>query len=280
MKILITQPFLKRDDHEGNLRAIRGIVAEVKQSAQRPDFLVLPELFFRTDDLEAYEQFLRWVTAETGACVIGGSVRARVPPDGEGLYNAGLVIAPNGNRLASYTKRHPYGPEVALGTMPGQGLAQFTWRDCRCAVLICADAWDSRLLTQLTAPPDILFIIAASVSEDHGPEAARRLWHALAVTRAFELTSIVAISDWPAGPPHPHQVQSPHLAPGADTPLLHQVPSGVAGLADPSDLSGNFQPMPPGVMHYPFTIDRERLRRLRTTRQARHFHFWNGQNSF
>lgn len=270
MNVVVTQPRLSETDHEGNLAAIRKIVDTLRAQQTPPDFLVLPELFFRSDDLQAYEQYIREVAMASGACVIGGSVRARVPPDEEELYNAGFVIAPDGNILASYTKRHPYGREVALGTMPGGGINQFPWRGVRCSVMICADAWDYRLLAHLTQPPDLLCIVAASVSEEHGPAAARRLWHALAVARAFELCSIVAISDWAEGITEETRNEGQRTS---DKGRGVRMTCGVAGIADPSDLTGRFQPVPAGVPNHNFTVDLDRLHRLRASRRKRSFYF-------
>lgn len=257
MRIAVTQPRLSQRDHAGNVSALRAITRDIVRSSISSDFILLPECYFREPDFPAYEHFVRECAATTKACVIGGSVHARVAPDAP-LHNVGVVVAPDGRTLATYSKRHPYGNEVTLGVQAGQGLSEFEWHGARCAVLICADVWDARLLTQLTTPPDILFVVAATVSQEHGPAAVQHLWHALAVTRAFECTSVVAVSDW------------------APTPVDdHRSTCGVAGLADPSDCTGIFQPVSVASSWQRYDVDLAKLRQLRAARCARNFYFWS-----
>lgn len=257
MRIVVTQPRLSQGDHADNASALRTTTCNIAGSAAAPDFILFPECFFPESDFPAYEHFVRECAATTGACVIGGSVHARVAPDAP-LHNVGVVMAPDGCILATYSKRHPYGNEVALGVQPGQGISEFEWHGARCAVLICADVWDARLLTQLTTPPDILFVVAATVSQEHDPVAVQHLWHALAVTRAFECTSVMAVSDW------------------AQTPVDdHRSTCGVAGLADPSDYSGTFQPVPVESSWQRYDISLSQLHQLRAARHSRNFYFWS-----
>lgn len=256
MQIVVTQPNLVERDHAANVRAVRAMVDSIVQCAPQPEFVVLPECFFREHDYAAYQECIRAVAASTRACVIGGSVHTRVAPAAP-LHNVGVVMAPDGRTLATYSKRHPYGNEVTPGVQAGQGISEFEWHGARCAVLICADVWDVRLLTQLTTPPDILFVVAATVSQEHGPIAVQHLWHALAVTRAFECTSVVAVSDW------------------AQTPVDdHRSTCGVAGLADPSDYTGTFQPVPVESSWHCYDADLAQIHQFREARQSRNFYFW------
>lgn len=257
-QIVVVQARLDQRDHEANCASVRAIAHDIRDKNVRADFLILPECFFRQPDIQAYEQFVGEIAATTQACVIGGSVRARIPPDEEELYNAGYVITPERKILDAYTKHHPYGSEVGLGVMAGEGCSEFQWNGIRCAVVICADFWDSRLLHRLSAPPDLLCVVAASVSQEHGPTAARNLWQSLAVTRAFECTSVVAISDWAVGPVD-----------------AQRATCGVAGVADPTDLSGCFQPIADTATWQAFTLDLEKLRSFRAARRDRNFYFWN-----
>lgn len=256
MRIVVTQPRLAQHNHADNVTALRAIARDIVRSSASPDCILLPECFFRESDFPVYEHCVRECAATTKACVIGGSVHARVAPDAP-LHNVGVVMAPDGRTLATYSKRHPYGNEVALGVQAGQGISEFEWHGARCAVLICADVWDARLLTQLTTPPDILFVVAATVSQEHGPLAVQQLWHALAVTRAFECTSVVAVSDWAVA--------------SVDD---HRSTCGVAGLADPSDYTGTFQPIPAESSWHCYDVNIPTLHQLRTSRHCRNFYFW------
>lgn len=254
--IVVTQPRLVQDDQAGNLHTIGLMARGIAASMPPADVVVLPECFFREPNFLAYEQCVREVAETTNACVIGGSVHARLTPE-RPLQNVGVVMAPDGHVLATYSKRHPYGKEIGYGVQPGNGLAMFPWRGAQCAVLICADVWDARLLTELSTPPDIFFVVAATVSQEHGPAAARRLWHALAVARAFECVSVVAISDWAVS--------------AVDD---QRSTCGVAGLADPCDYTGKFQPIPTRGSWHGFVVDLDKLHHLRAVRYSRHFYFW------
>ncbi|MBI1909120.1 MAG: carbon-nitrogen hydrolase family protein [Deltaproteobacteria bacterium] len=250
----ILQPTLKREDHQHNLTTLLEMVPKRLVQKTEASFLVLPELFFRTEDRIGYERFIREIATMSGACVIGGSLHT----DWHGKkVNTGIVADPDGEIIGRYFKNNPYGPEVKQGIKGVPGLCQFSWRGWRGAVVICADAWDSRLLNRLQEPPDLLFIVAESVSEEHGPVAARSLWHSLAVARAFELTSVVAISDWGEG----------KTRDGDWT-------CGVGGMANPADPTGVFHPIPPEESSRLFTIDREGLKRHREARRSRSFYWF------
>lgn len=270
-QIVVVQPRLDQCDHEANCASVRAIAQDIRAKNVRPDFLILPECFFRQPDIQAYEQFVGEIAAITQACVIGGSVHARIPPDEDDLYNAGYVITPERKILDAYTKRHPYGSEVGLGVMAGEGCSEFQWNGIRCAVVICADFWDSRLVHRLSAPPDLLCVVAASVSQEHGPAAARNLWQSLAVARAFELTSVVAMSDWAMALTEETKDEERGTRKNHDR---QKMTCGVAGVANPTDLSGRFQPIANSAAWQAFTIDLEKLHAHRDSRRSRAFYFW------
>lgn len=251
MQCTLTQPPLTHDDHQQDLAAIQRALVHVAS-----DLILLPELFFREHDDEAYRTFLAQLAAETGACVVGGSLyspcaaRSAQGARRRATYNRGAVIAPDGEQMATYGKRHPYGDEVACGVEPGPGAGRFTWKGVRFGVLICADAWDSRCFDG--EPVDCWCIVAETVSEHHAPADVRHLWESLAVARAFEYASYVAISDWTEAR-HADRCQT----------------CGVSGFVDPTQGAVPFQPTN-GAAHT-FAIDRDRLHRHRARRAERHF---------
>lgn len=247
MQITLLQPRLSRNDHAANLRAIRAAVCGL-----RTDLLVLPELWYRDSDLIGYEAMLRELATQTGACVVGGSLHAERAGR---IYNMGAVVTPEGECLAHYTKQHPYGDEHARGVSAGHAPTIFEWRSWRYGVLICADAWDASLWRAPQSPAiDCWCIVAESVSEEHTPAQARTLWRSLAIARAYECASYVAISDWAEGP----------LPEGGAT-------CGVSGWVDPTVAEVQWQGPAPGCQAASFSGDLARLAAHRQRRSDRNF---------
>ncbi|MBI2343002.1 MAG: carbon-nitrogen hydrolase family protein [Deltaproteobacteria bacterium] len=210
-RIAVLQPMLHHETHDANLQTIAALL-----EGTHADLILLPELFFRTNDVSAYQHYLQQLAARTGALVVGGSFWM---PQGERCINAGFVVSPAGEIVARYSKRHPYGREQAQGVCSGAGPVRFAWRGGRVAVMICADLWDRRLVADVSLDCELLCVVAESVAEAHPPGVARTLWHQLMAVRAYEGAQLVAVSDW-AEAHHPD---------GSAT-------CGVAGVVDPGDL--------------------------------------------
>jgi predicted amidohydrolase len=112
------------DDSE-TIDARRARVAEMVRRQEGADLIVLPELWaptgfsFRnwTDAAEPVEgptvEAIREAARDIGAYVHAGSIieAARDEPgeDGRGLFNTSVLLAPNGDVLATYRKIHRFG---------------------------------------------------------------------------------------------------------------------------------------------------------------------------
>ncbi|MGD0526147.1 MAG: carbon-nitrogen hydrolase family protein [Polyangiaceae bacterium] len=115
-----------------------------------PDLALLPELALtgyvspgRDFDLEPFAEPLDGPTATALAslarahgCALGGPLVER---DGAHVYNAFVVFAPDGTRLAHYRKRHPWYPET--WATPGDAPPPvFALGGARLTLAVCYDA--------------------------------------------------------------------------------------------------------------------------------------------
>lgn len=189
-----------------------GKALRLQQQVRCGDVLLLPELV--GGDNDCYELEVRALAKALKAWVVGGSHRKK---SGRGMINAGLVVDPSGQSVVWYEKANPYGNEIARGTVSGTGPATFEVGGVRCLVAICADFWHRETLQVPGRRPEIILVPALSVTRRPRPELARARWRHLAITRAYEFASYVAISDW------------------AYSAAAHGcASSGVAGLAHPN----------------------------------------------
>jgi predicted amidohydrolase len=211
--------------------------------------VVLPELVGATLPEPDYLAGLRRLASTSRAWIIGGSHHAAAP-----VTNSGIVLAPDGTVVARYHKRNPYGVEHDHGIRSGDcdTTARIAGHDV--AVLLCADAWFAELLLDAPVAADLVVVPSFTITR-RPPAFARALWSHLAIARAYEFTTFVALAHWPLGTDY-------YGAPSAGT-------SGVADPA-PDHPDGYFTPAAETVtsVHH---LDLERLRRHRADRAARRF---------
>jgi predicted amidohydrolase len=243
MKITVLQPQLSRTDHHANLHTVSTLVADVTA-----DLMLLPELFYRPGNVEAYRTYIAALAHQTGACIVGGSTIDAAN------RNYGVVMAPDGSCLTEYSKRHPYGPEVEQGVTRGTGPQCFTWQGVTCAACICADVWDARLVWECPSAVQHYCVVAQSVAEEHTMSNAQHLWRSLAVARAYERASVISMSDWAAAT-HPDGVAT----------------TGAAGLVDPSAMPVALAAVGDAAQVRSYDIDFAQIDRHREARRSRHF---------
>ncbi len=157
--------------------------------------VVLPELIGGDLADADYVAHLRQIAVSAEAWVVGGSHHRRT---GRSISNCGAVVDPHGEVVARYAKATPFGSERTDGVEPGPPGVTVRIAGCHVAVLICADAWFAEHLLALEPSPDLVIVTSFSVTR-RDPAAARRLWHHLAVSRAYEFGAYVAVADWRAG---------------------------------------------------------------------------------
>ncbi|MEZ4445985.1 MAG: carbon-nitrogen hydrolase family protein [Polyangiaceae bacterium] len=226
--------------------------ALVHEPLGEQDLVLLPEHIAPTGPFEPYLAGLRSLAADLGCHVVGGSFH-QVEPTRK--VNAGAVVAPDGTVVAHYEKVRPYAAERAH-VEPGHALGRFELGGRRFSVLICADFWFMDLLLGAPEAPDVVLVPAFSVTRKPTPDYSRRLWHHLAIARAYELGVFVAVSDWAHDPASPFRT------------------SGVAGFADPTttDPDQLWEPVPASG-HLRRDLDFAALDAFRADRRARGF-FW------
>ncbi|MBV7331415.1 hypothetical protein KFU94_24895 [Chloroflexi bacterium TSY] len=165
-----------------------------------------------------------------------------------------VVASPTGDIVARYEKSRPYGSELDREIEGGTTWGHFCLHGRSVLVLICADLWFSALFRQLETLPDVVLIPSFSVTQKPDPAPARNLWKHMAVSRAYEFTTYVGISDW----------AYPCVFDGLFS-------CGVSGLADPlPDDACFFTPVGDEVFKS-YKLRFERLDELRENREMRGF---------
>ncbi len=133
------------EDKEANFAKARALLK--KRRPETGSLIVLPEMFATgfscnlqvTAEAEdgPTRAFLQELADAYDCAVIGGRVIHAA--DGKG-HNQALVVAPQNQTLACYTKNQPFslGGESEVHA-PGQGTQQFEWHGLHIAPLVCYD---------------------------------------------------------------------------------------------------------------------------------------------
>ncbi len=253
MRVIVVQAQLRHDAGANNLDTIRGALEAERVAFERDDLLLLPERFEMREDAAAYEGEVVALARSIGCHVVGGSHHERRPG---GAINAGVVVDPSGNILQRYEKLRPYALERQF-VDAGTHLGELTLGGRNLLIMICADFWFVDLLLRATRAPDLILVPALSVTRKSTPDYSRALWRHLAISRAYEFGTYVAISDW---------------AYPSELPILFT--SGAGGFADPTaiDPDAFFTPIgTTGVAVH--SLDFDALDAFRNDRTSRGF-FW------
>jgi predicted amidohydrolase len=174
MKILVIQNSVKQVI-EKSFDNIKALVAKAKQ---KPDFIVLPEMFmspYETDKFIDYAQndeseaikFLKDLAKENQAYIIGGSVPELFE---EKLFNTTYIIDPSENIIHKYRKIHLFQIKYPSGKSfnesdvltQGESLGVFNTKYGKMGVMICFDVRFPYLATKLmNALCQVIFIPGA-----------------------------------------------------------------------------------------------------------------------
>jgi predicted amidohydrolase len=252
VKLVLVQPELSYDASADNLGIVRRDLEPHAGELGAADIVLLPEHFDLRPDRAAYEAGIATLARDLGCHVVGGSHHE----DREGgRVNSGVVAAPDGSLVGRYEKLRPYADERSR-VRGGAGFGELTIGGCHVLVLICADFWFSDVFYGARALPDLVLVPALSVTRKPTPDYSRALWRHLAVARAYEFGAYVGVSDWAHAP---------------GTGFLSA--SGVAGLADPTQVEPTALYRPVAGASRAFSLDFEALARFRGDRMSRGF-FW------
>lgn len=187
MQLILIQPDVNWEMPRENFAAVEHLLEGVRVS---PGALIaLPEMFsvgftMNVDGVAEEEDgptetFLRTLASRHEAYVVGGLVRRG--PDGRGRNDA-LVAGPGGDRIARYTKLHPfsYAGETDYYA-PGDEVVVFDWQGMAVAPLICYDVRFPEAYRHAVRRGAELFVTIANF-----PTARLRHWTSLLVARAVE----------------------------------------------------------------------------------------------
>jgi len=197
IRVAAVQPDLIGGQPAHNLEVIRRTVQELAGDAP-PDLVVLPEMFEgepEPSDGSRARSFLCELAREFDTHVVGGSCEI---VDSDGCRrNASHVVHRRGEVVGRYDKRVLFSSETAR-VSAGREAGVFELDSIRVGVLICADLWHPELTRELVGRVDVLAIPARTgVPTQEHAAYARRLWHAMALTRAMENGLVVIVADWP-----------------------------------------------------------------------------------
>jgi predicted amidohydrolase len=221
INLCVLQPSLSLSNLDSNFSAIKELVQFAHRSYPI-DLLILPENFPLWSPYKAQRQnltlildFFQEISSSFSIYLIGGSFH-HFDHNNNCYFNTCFIYNRQGELISSYRKRKLFGRELKLGITPGECPCIFEIEGWRIGVLICADLWYPELARELWNKIDILAVPAQSVVRNQTYQTyGRRLWHALALTRAQENVCICAVSDHPALPQNPFH-------------------SGAASICDPS----------------------------------------------
>lgn len=248
VELVLVRPPSWSPDGIANLDAAHAELRRIGTLGER-HIVVLPELVGSAIDDRAYLAALRAITATTGAWLVGGTHHRP-----ETSTNTGYALAPDGTVAHRYDKLNPYGTENDHGIRPGGAITTGRLAGLNVTVLVCADAWyPEHLVTQRDVPE--LLVVPSFSTTRRPPAFARALWRHLAITRAYEFTTYVALADWRPGTTH------------------HGIPcAGTSGIADPAPHHpGHYFTPAPDRTSFIHHLDLTKLHALRQDRGSRGF---------
>jgi len=205
MRIAVLQ-MNSQNDKAANLAQARELAASAV-AADRPDILVLPEMFSflggsEADRLQAAEDLpggdswnaLRSIATEHGVVVHGGSFYERIPGAAKS-YNTTVAFDRDGSELARYRKIHlfditaPDGTEYRESDTVGRGadIATYTTSGLTVGCSICYDLRFGELYRRLAARSADLIMVPAAFTLQTGKDH----WEVLLRARAIEAQSYV-----------------------------------------------------------------------------------------
>lgn len=246
LRVTLAQPSSRTGDFEIDIDALFD-----GQDFPDCDVLVLPELIGGTADSKLYESLIRDLATRLKCHVVGGS--CYIPSD-QALINSGIVINERGVIVSRYEKVRPYGSELETGVAAGKKFGRFNIGGRWFAVLICSDLWFSDSLSGLNERPDTLLIPSFSITQRDNPKKARELWKHMLISRAYEYTAYIGVSDWA----HPCRFDGLPAA-------------GVTGFANPSPNGDFFYTTNTEQKFRSYELDYTKLDSFRANREVRGF---------
>ena len=210
LNVCVIQPEIHPNNTDENLKSVRRMIRTAADESPF-DLVVLPENFImwgseagKDRDPAPIIDFLADCAKDFCCFIVGGSFH-RFDESANQYFNTSYLFNRSGEIIGSYSKRKPYDKELKFGVSPGVEPGIFNIEEWRVGILICADLWYPELSRAIMERVDIIAVPVQSVVRDSAyQEYGRRLWHALALTRAQENAVITLVADHPALPRKPY----------------------------------------------------------------------------
>lgn len=214
MKVSILQMPIDKGNIEHNLDAMSAMLEETMNSSNRPDAVLLPELWNTgfhpspirefADSQDNWKNHMGRLASEYTVNIIAGSLA--VERNGH-IYNTCYVFDRTGTNIASYDKIHLFTPSKEHKYFtPGNQITTFMLDGIKCGVIICYDLRFPELSRQLALNGvSILFVAAA------WPVERLQHWDTLLRARAIENQFFVAAANGIS----PRKGESLHLGGGS-----------------------------------------------------------------
>ena len=204
MKVYCCQLDMVWEDKPANFKKVRALL-----DTTRPEpgsLLVLPEMFatgfsmnvasVAEENTPGTEPFLRELARELNIYIQAGLVTR--DPSGRGL-NQAVVLSPQGEELARYTKIHPFtlGGELACYSR-GTEIQSFEWHTLKTTPFICYDLRFPEIFRSAVKLGAEMFVVIAD-----WPSRREQHWVTLLQARAIEnLAYVVGVNRSGKDPQH------------------------------------------------------------------------------
>ena len=214
MKVSILQMPIDKGNIEHNLDAMSAMLEKTMNSSNRPDAVLLPELwntgFYPSpirefaDSQDNWKNHMGRLASEYTVNIIAGSLAVE---RNSHIYNTCYVFDRTGTNIASYDKIHLFTPSKEHKDFtPGNQITTFMLDGIKCGVIICYDLRFPELSRQLALNGvSILFVVAA------WPVERLQHWDTLLRARAIENQFFVAAANGIS----PRKGESLHLGGGS-----------------------------------------------------------------
>ncbi|MDD3115435.1 MAG: carbon-nitrogen family hydrolase [Anaerovibrio sp.] len=195
MKVSILQLPIEEGSLEHNLDAMSAMLDKTMNSSQRPDTILLPELWNTgfypkpisqyADSQDNWKNHMGRLAAEYTVNIVAGSIAVE---HDKNIYNTCYIFDRAGKNTAFYEKTHLFSPaREDQDFTPGSRLTVFQLDSIKCGIIICYDLRFPEIARQLALQDiSILFVAAA------WPIERIQHWDTLLRARAIENQIFVA----------------------------------------------------------------------------------------
>ncbi|MNC23043.1 2-oxoglutaramate amidase [compost metagenome] len=195
-RISLLQMDVAFGEPEANYRNAERLIREAAAAPEKPDLLVLPELWDTAYDLERLEQLADWqgervqawagaLARELNVSIAAGSIAEKRE---DGIRNTAFAVDRAGSVVSRYTKLHLFGPmEEDRHLIAGDKRTLAKLEGLTAGMMICYDLRFPELARSLALDGAELIIAPAQ-----WPKPRMNHWRTLVIARAIENQLYVA----------------------------------------------------------------------------------------